>query len=126
MQAIHTDKAPSPGGHYSQAVRAGQFLFVSGQLPIDASGALVTGSPGDQTRQTLSNVKAIIEAAGGELGNLVQVTVYITSIEHWPEVNAAYQAFLGEGQVPPARAVVPVKELHYGSLVEIQAVAYLT
>lgn len=125
MHAVFTDRAAAPGGYYSQAVRAGQFLFISGQLPITAKGELVNGSPAEQTEQTLSNIKAIVEAAGGNLGNLAQVTVYVTSVEHWPEVNAAYQAFLGALPTPPARAVVPVKELHYGALVEIQAVAYL-
>ena len=125
MKAIHTDLAPAPGGHYSQAVRAGQFLFISGQLPMTNTGKLVSGPAAEQTRQTLDNVKAILEAAGGNITDLVQVTVYITSIEYWPEVNAAYQAYLGDSQIPPARAVVPVKELHYGALVEIQAVSHL-
>jgi reactive intermediate/imine deaminase len=126
MDAIFTDRAPAPGGFYSQAVRAGQFLFISGQLPITSAGKLVTGTAAEQTKQTMDNVTAILEAAGGSIRDLVQVTVYITSIDYWPEVNQTYQAYLGDTSVPPARAVVPVKELHYGALVEIQAVAHLT
>lgn len=125
MQPVRTDKAPAPGGHYSQAVRAGQFLFISGQLPIMANGTLLKGSPAEQTTQTMKNIEAIVQEAGGGLDNLAQVTVYVTSVEHWPEVNSAYKEYLGDTQIPPARAVVPVKELHYGALVEIQATAYL-
>lgn len=125
MQAVHTGNAPAPAGHYSQAVRAGQFLFVSGQLPIRSCGAHVTRSPSEQTTQALENVKAIVEAAGGSMCDLVQANVYVTSVDYWPEVNSAYLAFLRDCPIPPARAVVPVKELHYGFLVEIQAVAYL-
>lgn len=125
MHSVSTNKAPAPGGHYSQAVRAGQFLFISGQLPITVDGTLLKGSAAEQTTQTMKNIEAIVREAGGSLENLAQVTVYITSVDYWPEVNSAYKECLGETQVPPARAVVPVKELHYGALIEIQATAYL-
>lgn len=94
-QAIHTTAAPTPRGFHSQAVRAGNLLFIAGQLPFDTAGNLVGKTVTEQANQTLSNVRAILEAAGGALDNLVQVTIYVSDIAHWPAVNAAYQAFLG-------------------------------
>ncbi|MDP3058797.1 MAG: RidA family protein [bacterium] len=122
---ITTDKAPNPKGFYSQAVKAGDYLYLSGQLPLDVNGSIVGDSPAQHTAQTMRNIEAILLAAGARLHNLVQVTIYITNIDHWPVVNATYQEVMKHTPVPPARAIVPVKELHYGALVEIQAVAYL-
>ena len=122
-QAIRATAAPTPRGYYSQGVKAGNLLFISGQLPFDTAGNLVGKNVTEQTNQTLTNVRAILEAAGGTLDNLVQVTIYVSDIAHWPAVNAAYQAFLSQVKVPPARAVVPVKDLHYGAQLEIQAIA---
>lgn len=124
LKAVSTPHAPQPGGFYSQGVQAGPLLFISGQLPLSREGKLVGTTPGEQTVVTLQHIKSIVEAAGGSLANLTQLTVYVTSVEHWPEVNAAYKEFLAAVPIPPARAVVPVKELHYGALVEIQATAY--
>lgn len=124
-EAISTDSAPPPAGFYSQAVRAGDTLFIAGQLPLDARGNMVEGDVSRQAAQTLRNIQAILKAAGGDLDNLVQVTIYVSDIELWPEVNAVYQELLEDVHVPPARAVVPVRELHYGAKIEIQAVAYL-
>lgn len=100
-------------------------LFVAGQLPLDTKGSIVGSTAGDQARQALRNVEAILKAAGAAAADLVQVNVYIPDIALWPEINAAYQEFMASVPVPPARAVVPTKELHYGALVEVQAVAYL-
>ncbi len=125
QKAVLTDQAPQPRGFYSQAVQAGQFLFIAGQLPLDQSGNVVGTSPGDQAKQALMNVHAVLQAAGGDWANLVQVTVYVSDIEFWPEVNKVYQQLLSHVPVAPARAVVPVKELHYGAKIEIQATAYL-
>jgi reactive intermediate/imine deaminase len=124
--SVFSDSAPKPGGFYSQAVKAGPMLFISGQLPLDLEGKVNGVTPGQQTERTLQHIESIVRAAGGTIRDLVQLTVYITDVQHWPEVNAAYQSFLKDVPVPPARAVVPVKELHYGALVEIQAVAYLS
>jgi 2-iminobutanoate/2-iminopropanoate deaminase len=121
--AVFTDQAPRPGGFYSQGVRAGELLFVSGQLPMDLHGKIKGATAGEQARQALENVAAILRAGGATLANLVQVTIYVSDIEHWPEVNAVYKEILKDVPVPPARAVVPVKDLHYGAQVEIQAVA---
>ena len=122
---LRTDAAPTPAGFYSQAVLAGEMLFISGQLPFDTEGNLVEGDARQQTAATLRNIQHILHAAGADQDNLVQVTVYVSDIELWPEVNAVYEAFLRDVPIPPARAVVPARELHYGASVEIQAVAYL-
>lgn len=125
-EPILTSAAPAPGGYYSQAVRASGFLFISGQLPLDLQGKLKGQTIGEQTAVCLANVEAILRAAGGTLRHLVQVTVYVSDITHWPEVDRVYRDRLEGVPFPPARAVVPVKELHYGALIEIQAVAVLT
>ena len=104
-------------------MRAGNLLFLSGQLPLDAHGRLVSGGIVEQTNQVLANLQHLLHAAGADLTHLVQVTIYVAGIEHWPLVNSTYAAFLAAVPVPPARAVVPVPELHYGALVEMQAIA---
>jgi len=124
-EAVFTDQAPRPGGFYSQAVRAGQLLFVSGQLPLDSNGKVKGESAGEQARQAIQNVAAILSAAGATLADLVQVTIYVSDISQWSDVNAVYRELLKDVPVPPARAVVPVKEMHFGAQVEIQAVAVL-
>lgn len=123
---ITTNAAPQPRGFYSQAVRNGNLVFISGQLPLDAAGNLVSGGIADHATQTLKNVAAIVEAAGGTIHSLAQVTVYITDLAHWPAFNNAYEQFLGAVRVPPARAVVPVTGLNKGALCEIQAIAVVS
>jgi len=124
-EAIKTTSAPQPRGHYSQAVRIGNFLFVSGQLPIDRHGNVVKGTIAEEAAQALENIRAIVEAAEGTIADIVQCTIYISDIDHWAEVNGIYGAFFSEVPVLPARAVVPVKEMHYGAHIEIQAIAFL-
>ena len=121
--AVTSPHLSAPGGFYSPAVRAGNLLFLSGQLPLDAHGRLVSGGIVEQTNQVLANLQHLLHAAGADLTHLVQVTIYVAGIEHWPLVNSTYAAFLAAVPVPPARAVVPVPELHYGALVEMQAIA---
>ncbi len=122
MQIIHTDRAPRPAGHYSQAIVHAGLAFVSGQLPIDASGrALGNATVAEQTRTVLANIDAILGAAGSGLDRLLQVTIYVTDIAHWPEVNEVYEAVMGAHR--PARAVIPVKDLHHGVALEVQAIA---
>jgi len=125
QERIFTPLVPTPRGFYSQGVRAGDIVYISGQLPIDHEGNVVGATPGEQTRYTMQHIENIVKAAGGSLANLVQVTVYITDIEHWQEINSVYKELLSELPFPPARAVVPIKELHYGALVEIQAIAFI-
>ncbi len=111
-----------PGGHYSPGVVAAGLVFVAGQLPIASDGRkLSEASFAEQTLQVLANVQAVVEAAGSSLDRLVQVRVYLTDIECWPEFNRLYAEWAGEAR--PARAVVPVPKLHYGFLLEVEAVA---
>ena len=124
-QRISTTSAPAPRGFYSQGVRNGNLVFISGQLPLDTAGNVVSGGIAEHARQTLRNVLAIVEAAGGSPDDLAQVTVYVTDLAHWPEFNAEYERVLGPVKEPPARAVVPVGALNKGALCEIQAVAIL-
>ncbi len=127
MKIVDSPHAPRPAGHYSQAVVHGGLVFVAGQLPHDPSRP---GEPAgeveeveEQTVRALRNVEAILVAAGSGLERLLSVTVYVADLSLWPRVNAAYAGVLGSHR--PARAVVPVQELHHGYLVEIQAVAAL-
>lgn len=124
-KAVFCADVPTPRGFYSHAVQAGPLLFISGQLPLDLSGQVSGQTAGEQARQALANVHAVLQAGGADWQHLVQVTVYVSDIAHWPAVNEVYQELLGHVSVPPARAVVPVKDLHYGAMVEIQATAYL-
>ncbi|NKQ88217.1 RidA family protein [Rhizobium ruizarguesonis] len=121
---VNTDRAPSPAGHYVQAKLAGQHLYISGQLPIRPDGApLSDDSFETQTGQAIDNMLAVLEAAGGTPDDLIRVTAYIVGVSNWPRFNQVYAARLGEAR--PARTVVPVPELHYGYLVEIDAIAVL-
>lgn len=121
LQIIETPNAPLPAGHYSQATVVNGLVFVAGQLPIKPNREKVLGSIEEQTLQTLENVKAIVEAAGSDLHHIAKVTVYISDISLWEGVNKVYTEFFGAHK--PARAIVPVKDLHYGFLIEIEAVA---
>lgn len=125
-EKISTSNAPVPRGFYSQGVRNGNLVFISGQLPLDTAGNAVSGGIREHAEQTLKNVRAILEAAGGTVNDLAQVTVYITDLAHWPEFNATYEKFLGGIAVPPARAVVPIAGLNKGALCEIQALAVMS
>jgi 2-iminobutanoate/2-iminopropanoate deaminase len=122
MRIVHTPQAPGPAGHYSQAVVHRDTVYVAGQLPIDPDDP--QSPPGDaahQTRRALDNVRLILEAAGSGLDRVLQMTLYVSDISHWPDVNGAYAEMMGSHR--PARAVVPTRDLHYGYLVEIQAIA---
>ncbi len=119
---IGTDKAPAAIGPYSQAVKAGEMVFSSGQIPLDAAtGEMVEGGVAEQTAQVLINLKAVLEAAGSCLEKVVKTTVFISSMEDFPVVNRVYAEFFSEN--PPARACVEVSALPKGALVEIEAVA---
>ena len=121
IQHINPTTLAPPGGHYSHAVVANGFVFISGQLPITPAGEkLNQASFEDQTKQVLANVQAALESAGSSVANLVQVRVYVTDIEQWPAFNRIYQQWAGAA--PPARAVVPVPLLHHGFSIEVEAV----
>lgn len=119
---IKTADAPAPGGHYSQAIVHNGLVFVSGQLSIDPhTGEKRLGSIEEQTEQTLKNVAAIVRAANSDLSRILKMTIYVSDINLWSAVNTVYARFMGEHR--PARAVIPVGELHYGFLIEIDAIA---
>jgi 2-iminobutanoate/2-iminopropanoate deaminase len=124
MEKILTPNAPQPAGHYSQAIVHQGLVYVAGQLAIDpATGERKLASIEEQTKQTLNNVAAILEAAGSDLQHVLKTTVYITDISLWGQVNEAYAKVFGDHR--PARAIIPVKDLHYGFLIEIDAIAAL-
>ncbi len=123
IRTVLTDSAPAPGGHYSQAVVYNGLVFVAGQLAIKANGERVLNSIEEQTEQALANVAAILRAAGSDLSRLLKVTIYVADIDLWGAVNQVYTRVLGEHR--PARAIVPVKDLHYGFQIEIEAIAAL-
>jgi 2-iminobutanoate/2-iminopropanoate deaminase len=119
---VHTQDAPAPGGHYSQAVVYNGLVFVAGQLAIDPrTGEKMLGSIEEQTEQALKNVSGILKAADSDLSRVLKMTVYISDIDLWGRVNEVYARVLGEHR--PARAVIPTGALHYGFLIEIEAVA---
>lgn len=121
MQNILIPGAPPPGGHYSPAVVHNGFVFVSGQLPmVPGQTEHRVGTIEEQTEQCLRNVERVLVAAGSSLSQCVQMTIYVSDGDLWARVNAAYAKVLGNNR--PARAVVPVKDLHYGYQIEIQAI----
>lgn len=112
----------APRGHYSHVAAGGGLAFVSGQLPLDAAGEPRADLPLDeQATLALRNVEAALAAAGCGWRDVMKVTVYLAGVEHWPAFDQAYRRVLGDAR--PARAVVPVPALHYGVLVEAEAVA---
>lgn len=122
MEQVQPQNQPQPKGHYSPGIVHNGFVYVSGQLPMD----LVTREPfaGDietQTELALRNVEAVLRAAGSDLNNVLQMTIYISDMEDWGKVNEVYKRILGEHK--PARAIVPVKDLHFDTKIEIQAIA---
>ena len=122
MEFIKTSNAPAPAGHYSQAVVYNDLIFISGQLPINPeTKEKITGTIEEQAHQTLKNVKAILEAAGSNLQNVLKTTVYISDISLWGPVNEIYAEYFGNHK--PARAIVPTRELHHGFKIEVEAVA---
>ncbi len=125
-QIVRTEAAPAPfqGAPYSQAVVAGGLVFVSGQLGLKPGAKeMVPGGIAEQTEQVLSNLQAVLQAAGSSLNRLVKTTVYLQNLEDFTAMNEVYAKHVGEQ--PPARATVEVAKLPSGALVEIEAVATL-
>jgi 2-iminobutanoate/2-iminopropanoate deaminase len=121
IRAISTPNAPAAGGHYSQGIVHGGVVYVAGQLPIvPGQKEHKPGTIEEQTEQVLKNISAVLEAAGSSLSKTLQMTIYVSDMELWGRVNATYSRILGEHK--PARAVVPVNALHYGYLIEVQAI----
>ena len=121
-QVISTPKAPAAIGPYSQAIRVGKLVFTSGQIPIDpATGVFVEGGIKEQTRQSLSNVQAILEEAGLSMSHVIKTTVFLADMNDFADMNAVYAEFFSEPY--PARSAVAVKTLPKGALVEIEVIA---
>ena len=118
---IETDQAPVPVGPYSQALTAGPFVFLSGQIPMDAQGRLVEGDIVVQTVQVMTNLKAILAAAGLGLKDVVKTTVYLADMADFPEMNRAYGEFFP--QHPPARTTIQAAGLAKNVAVEIDDIA---
>ncbi|QNG26289.1 RidA family protein [Synechococcus sp. HK01-R] len=125
-EAITTDAAPAPVGPYNQAVLAGGWLYCSGQIPLDpATGAMVgAGDVEAETRQVLSNLLAVLKAAGADASRVVRTTVFLVDLNDFQKVNALYAEVFGAG-VSPARACVQVAALPKGARVEIDCVAWM-
>ena len=122
MKAISTTKAPGAIGPYSQGIQIGEFIYTSGQIPIDpATGTFAEGGIKEQTRQSLQNIKAILEEAGSSMDKVVKTTVFLADMNDFADMNSVYAEFFSEPY--PARSAVAVKTLPKKALVEIEVVA---
>ena len=122
MKVISTKKAPAAIGPYSQAIQVGNLVYTSGQIPIDpATGVFAEGGIKEQTRQSLTNVKAILEKVGLTMSNVVKTTVFMADMNDFADMNSVYAEFFSEPY--PARSAVAVKTLPKGALVEIEVIA---
>lgn len=123
-EPVKTENAPAAIGPYSQAIRAGEFVFVSGQIAIDpATGQFVSGTVAEQTERVLKNVAAVLTAAGSSLDKVVKTTVFLADMKDFAEMNEVYATFFSDA--PPARATVAAAGLPRDARVEIEAVALL-
>lgn len=124
MHSVSTSEAPTPAGHYSQAIVHNGCVYVAGQLPIvPGQKEHRVGTIEEQTAQVFANIAAVLRAAGSDLSRVLQVTVYVSDMELWGRFNASYAKLMGDHR--PARAVVPVNALHYGYHIEVQVIAAL-
>jgi 2-iminobutanoate/2-iminopropanoate deaminase len=124
LSAVSTASAPKALGPYSQAIRAGQFLFVSGQVPIDpVTGELVQGTIGDQARRALQNIGEILKAGGASFQHVVRTTVYLLDLADFPAMNEVYGTFFTTPQ--PARSTIQAAKLPRDARIEIDVIAYL-
>jgi 2-iminobutanoate/2-iminopropanoate deaminase len=122
VKRIQPENQPQPKGHYSPGIEHHGIVYVSGQLPLDLeTREPFAGDIGTQTELALRNVEAVLHAAGSRLDRVLQMTIYVSDIELWGKVNEVYARVMGDHR--PARAIVPVKELHFGTQIEIQAIA---
>lgn len=124
MKSISTANAPAAVGPYSQAIQAGDFLYLSGQIPlVPETGLLVSEHINDQTEQVMKNLRSVCEAAGGGLGKIVKCTVFLTDLAQFQTVNEIYARHFGDHK--PARSTIQVAALPRGAAVEIEAIMYL-
>lgn len=123
QEVVFTEGAPRPIGPYSQGIRAGNLLFTAGQIALTGDGTLVDGGAAAQARQALINLRAIVEAGGGSLANVVKTTIFLKSMDDFGAVNEVYGEFFTTN--PPARSTVEVSRLPKDALVEIEAIAII-
>ena len=124
MKEINHLGAPQTPAHYSAAVREGNWMYISGQLPLDpVTRQHCEGGIREQTLQALSNLEALIKQEGGDRNSVIRTTAYIADMKYWGEVNDVYREFFGDHK--PARTIVAVPEIHFGFLAEIDGVAVL-
>lgn len=123
LELLHTDAAPAAIGPYSQAVKAGPFLYTSGQIPLTPAGQLVTGGAEEQTKQVFANLKAILTAADVPVTKVVKATVFVADLADFDTINRIYADFFGDHR--PARTTVQVARLPRDAKVEIELVAFL-
>ena len=121
MSAINTPKAPAAIGPYSQGVDTGSLVFTSGQLPIDPATGEMPADPAGQAKQSMENVKAVLEAAGSSFAKTVKVTIFLQNLEHFGAVNEVYATYFSGAF--PARSCVQVARLPKDALIEIEAIA---
>lgn len=121
---VHSSNAPAPGGHYVQAIKHDGLIYISGQLSFPPEGPeFVAEEFTAQAKQAFKNIEAILEQAGLDFSHLLQLRAYIVGIENWPLFNTVCAEFMQQSK--SARAVVPVPSLHYGCLVELEAIAFI-
>ncbi len=123
MQRVETQNAPAAIGPYSQAIKVGDMVYTSGQIPLTPDGEMVEGDIHDQVRQVLVNLQAVLEAAGSGLDQIIKTTIYLTDMDNFVAVNKIYAEFFAGNY--PARSTVAVKSLPKGVDIEIDAVAYV-
>jgi 2-iminobutanoate/2-iminopropanoate deaminase len=122
MKTIQPPDQPKPKGHYSPGLEHNGLIYVSGQLPMDLkTREPFTGSIEEQTELALRNVEAVLKEAGSGLDHVLQMTIYVSDIELWGKVNETYARVMGDHR--PARALIPVKDLHFDTKIEIAAIA---
>ena len=123
MRIIKTDNIPPPQGHYSACIEHNGLLYISGQLPFRPGSKELPDGIIAQTKQVLANVEFLVKEGGSTKINIIQMRLYIPNVEMWSEVNKVYSEFFGEHK--PVRCVVPTRDLHYGALIEVEAIAFI-
>lgn len=121
MKIVDTEKAPKAIGPYSQAIKCGDFLFCSGQIPLNSAGEVVSDDPVEQAKQVLQNLKEVLLAGGSDFSRVVKTTVFLTDLSVFPQINEVYAEFFGNHK--PARSTVQVSALPKGVKVEIECIA---
>jgi len=121
MKIIQNPDMPTSNGHYSMCIEHNGTIYTAGQLPIDPESKAIPETIEEQTKLVLHKIETIVQAAGSSKDQIIQMRLYVSNIELWARVNAVYAEFFGDHK--PVRAVIPTRDLHYGCLIEVEAVA---